>query len=67
MLEEVVGLGAVDGFKGIEVFKKDLLWERGDTEGDFFHGSAMVGSTGDGELNSLSWGMSMSCLAGISW
>lgn len=56
VLEEVVGFVTIDGLEGVEIFEEDLFWQRSDTEGDHFHGSAVVGLTGDGELDSLSCG-----------
>lgn len=53
MLEEVVGFWAVDGLERVEILEEDLLWKRGNAERDYFHGFAMVGSSGNSELDSL--------------
>lgn len=53
VLEEVVGLVTIDGLEGVEIFEKDLIRKKGETEGNNLHWFAVVGFPRDGELDSL--------------
>lgn len=67
VLEKVVGLVAVDGLEGVKIFEEYLIWERGEAEMNDLHGFAVVGLPGTGELDSLSCGQSVGCLAGSTY
>lgn len=67
VLEKIVGFVAVDRLEGIEIFEEYLIRERGEAERNNLHGSAVVGLSGTGELNSLSCGQSVGCLVGSTY
>lgn len=68
VLEKVVGLRTVYWFERIEVFEENLIRERSYTEMNLLHRVSVMGSPGNGKLNSLAcMGFSGCLIEIIGW